>query len=52
MDKEEILLTLKELGFRTKEVSVLLERNKIIYAYEYLKKISKYIDERIKSIEK
>lgn len=52
MNKEEILSTLKELGFRSNEVIELLEQNKIIYAYEYLKKIFKHIDETIKSIEK
>ena len=52
MKQEEILSTFKELGFRVNEAIAMLEQNKIIYAYEYLKKISKYIDERIKSIEK
>lgn len=51
MNKEEILSTLKELGFRTNEVIELLEQNKIIYAYEYLKKMFEHIDKTIKSIE-
>ena len=51
MEKEGILSTLKELGFRTNEVIELLEQNKIVFAYEHLKKIFDHIDKTIKSIE-
>ena len=51
MKKEEMLSTLKELGFRTNEVIELLEQNKIVFAYEHLKKIFEHIDKTIKSIE-
>ena len=51
MKQEEILSTLKELGFRVNEAIEMLEQNKIIFAYEYLKNIFEHIDKTVKSFD-
>ena len=52
MNTEEILSTIKEFAFRTNEAIEMLEQNKIVYAYEHLKKLFDHIDKTIKTIEK